>query len=370
MKLSLGEIAAILGASCEVRERVAEGYSIDSRTILPGQLFFAIRGPRFDAHEFVEQAIGRGAVGAVVERGFSQQAGGVNRGAMLLVRDTTEALQLLGRAVRRKWGRRVIAVTGSTGKTTTKELVAALVAKRFSVLKSQGNLNNQYGLPLTLLDLGPHHEVAVVELAMSAPGEIARLARIAQPQVGVVTNVAPVHLEFFDSVDAIAKAKRELIENLEPPAVAVLNYDDARVRKFGQGFAGRVVSFGFGEGAEFRASSFRCPAGTTSRTPSRHLPPPAFSISPRPSFGRPSRLFKIYISVMKFLHCPAMLRSSTTATTPTLWPWNACWKRLRPGPVRAGALSSPERCWSWVLPLRIGTGGSGARPQSAVLAGS
>src|SRR3989442_812115 len=143
MKLSLGEIAAILGASCEVRERVAEGYSIDSRTILPGQLFFAIRGPRFDAHEFVEQAIGRGAVGAVVERGFSQQAGGVNRGAMLSVRDTTEALQLLGQAVRSKWGRRVIAVTGSTGKTTTKELVAALVAKRFSVLKSQGNRSEE-----------------------------------------------------------------------------------------------------------------------------------------------------------------------------------------------------------------------------------
>ena len=257
MKLWLGEIATILGASCEVPERVAEGYSIDSRTILPGQLFFAIRGPRFDAHEFVEQAFERGAVGAVVERGFSEQAAGVNRGAMLPVRDTTDALQLLGQAVRRKWGRRVIAVTGSTGKTTTKELVATLVAKRSSVLKSQGNLNNQYGLPLTLLELGPHHEVAVVELAMSAPGEIARLAQIAQPQVGVVTNVAPVHLEFFDSVDAIAKAKRELIENLEPPAVAVLNNDDARVRKFGQGFAGRVVSFGFGEGAEFRAASFR-----------------------------------------------------------------------------------------------------------------
>src|SRR2546426_11305971 len=171
MKLSLGEIAAILGASCEVRERVAEGYSIDSRTILPGQLFFAIRGPRFDAHEFVEQAIGRGAVGAVVEGGFSQQAGCVNRGAMLPVRDTTEALQLLGQAVRRKWGRRVIAVTGSTGKTTTKELVAALVAKRFSVLKSQGNLNNQYGLPQTLLELGPHHEVAVGGIALSAPGD-------------------------------------------------------------------------------------------------------------------------------------------------------------------------------------------------------
>src|SRR2546428_1825334 len=191
MKLSLGEIAAILGASCEVPERVAEGYSIDSRTILPGQLFFAIRGPRFDAHEFVEQAIGRGAVGAVVERGFSQQAGGVDRGAMLPVRDTTEALQLLGRAVRRKWGRRVIAVTGSTGKTTTKELVAALVAKRFSVLKSQGNLNNQYGLPLTLLDLGPHHEVAGGGAPPWSPGGGDPPRREPPPPGGVWTQHAP-----------------------------------------------------------------------------------------------------------------------------------------------------------------------------------
>src|SRR3989449_2327232 len=218
MKLWLGEIATILGASCEVPERVAEGYSIDSRTILPGQLFFAIRGPRFDAHEFVEEAIGRGAVGAVVERGFSQQAGGVNRGAMLLVRDTTEALQLLGRAVRRKWGRRVIAVTGSTGKTTTKELVAALVAKRFSVLKSQGNLNNQYGLPLTLLDLGPHHEVAVVGLAMSAPGENARPARVAPPPGGILTHLAPGHLGVFDFVGALAEGKGGIVLNLRPAA--------------------------------------------------------------------------------------------------------------------------------------------------------
>src|SRR2546426_12807696 len=155
MKLSLGEIAAILGASCEVRERVAEGYSIDSRTILPGQLFFAIRGPRFDAHEFVEQAIGRGAVGAVVERGFSQQAGGVNRGAMLPVRDTTEALQLLGQAVRSKWGRRVIAVAGRTGKTPTKEVAAALGGRRFSVLTPHGHLNKQTVLALAHVSARP-----------------------------------------------------------------------------------------------------------------------------------------------------------------------------------------------------------------------
>ena len=118
--------------------------------------------------------------------------------------------------------------------------------------KSVGNLNNDYGVPLTLLALEPRHEVAVVELAMSTPGEIARLTRIAEPEIGVVTNVAPAHLEFFDSVDSIARAKRELIENLKPPSTAVLNHDDARVRSFAQGFGGRTVTFGFGHEAQVR----------------------------------------------------------------------------------------------------------------------
>jgi UDP-N-acetylmuramoyl-tripeptide--D-alanyl-D-alanine ligase len=125
------------------------------------------------------------------------------------------------------------------------------------VHKSPGNLNNFFGLPLALLDLEPRHEVAVVEMAMSAAGEIARLARIAAPQIGVVTNVAPVHLEFFDSVDSIALAKRELIDHLVSPATAVLNYDDIRVRQFGEGFAGRVLTFGFEKGAEVRATDVR-----------------------------------------------------------------------------------------------------------------
>lgn len=138
-----------------------------------------------------------------------------------------------------------------------------MLGRRFAVLKSPGNLNNDYGLPLALLALDPAHEVAVMELAMSAPGEIARLARIAEPQVGVVTNVAPVHLQFFHSVEAIAAAKHELIENLSPEggAIAVLNHDDERVRRFAQAFKGRVVTFGFGEGAEFRASDVRAGPG-------------------------------------------------------------------------------------------------------------
>lgn len=253
MQLSMGEVATVLGASCGVPDRLVRGYSIDSRTVGRGQLFFAIRGPRFNGHEFVAKAFEAGAVGAVVEQNFRPQAPASLAPALVPVADTGEALRKLARAVRRKWGRRVIAVTGSTGKSTTKEMIAALLAARFVVHKSPGNLNNQYGLPLALLALEREHQVAVFELAMSAAGEIAHLARIAEPDVGVVTNVAPVHLQFFDSVDAIAQAKRELLQNLQQPATAVLNHDDARVRRFRDGFAGRVVTFGFDEGAEFRA---------------------------------------------------------------------------------------------------------------------
>ena len=253
-----------MGASCGVPDRPVEGYSIDSRSLAPGQLFFAIRGPRFDGHQFVGQALDRGAAGAVVEEAFYARAPGEWRPALLAVADTRGALQTLAREVRRRWGKRLVAVTGSTGKSTTKEMIAAILSRRFRVLRSPGNLNNDFGLPLALLGLEPEHEVAVMELAMSAPGEIARLARLAEPQVGVVTNVAPAHLQFFDSVDAIARAKRELIDYLATTgsdAVAVLNQDDERVRKFAEGFPGRVLTFGFSENAAFRAAEVNCAEG-------------------------------------------------------------------------------------------------------------
>ena len=257
MQLSLGEVATILGFSCAVPERLARGYSIDSRTLTAGDLFFAIRGPRFDGHDFIGQALGRGAVGAVVGRAFYARSPEELRPALIAVADTTRALQQLAIAVRRKWGRRLVAITGSTGKSTTKEMTAAILAERYSVLKSAGNLNNHYGVPLTLLGLAPTHEVAVTELAMSGAGEIALLTRMAQPQVGVVTNVAPVHLQFFDSVEAIARAKRELLENMPEGSTAVLNLDDERVRGFAEGFSGRVVTYGFDPGADLKVVGVR-----------------------------------------------------------------------------------------------------------------
>jgi len=253
MQLSLGEIASILETQCAAPNQMARGFSLDSRTIAAGELFFAVRGRRLDGHQFVASALERGAVGAVVEHAFFRQTPRESSARLIPVADTTQALHQLARALRRRWGGQVVAVTGSTGKTTTKELIAALLAPRLAVHKSSGNLNNEFGLPQVLLALEARHQVAVVELAMSAAGEISRLARIAEPEIGVFTNVAPVHLQFFQSVEAIAQAKRELIENLRPPGIAVLNYDDPYVRQFSEGFAGRVVTYGFQEGADFRA---------------------------------------------------------------------------------------------------------------------
>jgi UDP-N-acetylmuramoyl-tripeptide--D-alanyl-D-alanine ligase len=176
------------------------------------------------------------------------------RSRLLPVADTLAALQGLAQAVRIQWGRRLAGVTGSAGKTTTKEILAALLGSRLRVLKSEGNLNNEFGLPLQLLRLDESHEAAVVELGMSHAGELRRLAEIARPDVGVVTRVAPVHLEFFASVDEIALAKRELIEGLAGrESVAVLNADDPRVARFAEIAPGHVVTFGFAIGADFRA---------------------------------------------------------------------------------------------------------------------
>lgn len=249
MRLTTGEIASALASPQPVPARTVEGYSIDSRTLRPGDLFFALRGKLRDGHEFVKQAFEKGAAAAVVEESYGTEAGA----PLIRVQSAERALQELARAVRRKWGGHVIGITGSTGKTTTKEMVAAILAQKFSVHKTEGNLNNHYGVPLTLLGLEPHHQVAVLEMAMSAAGEIALLASMAEPQTGVVTNVAPVHLQFFDSVDSIARAKRELLEGLCPPAAAVLNCDDQRVRRFAERFTGRIVTFGLEEGADIRA---------------------------------------------------------------------------------------------------------------------
>ena len=256
MKLTLSRIAEFVSAAGSFApEEVAQGYSIDSRTVGPGQLFFAVKGERLDGHDFVEPALERGAVAAVVRR--DQLARYPQRARLLAVEDTLIALQTLAMAVRKLWGKPLAGVTGSMGKTTTKEAIAQVLSTRLRVLKSEGNFNNHFGLPLMLLKLEPEHDVAVIEMGMSHAGEIRALAKIAQPEIGVVTNVAPVHLEFFDSVAGIARAKYELIESLPAGGTAVLNADDEYVSQFGRDFKGKVVMYGTRAAADVRAENVR-----------------------------------------------------------------------------------------------------------------
>src|SRR5713226_2137771 len=259
MRWTIAQVAGALGTrpgtGLDPLARVA-GVSIDSRTVRAGELFIAIHGPRHDGHNHVGSALGSGAIAAVVaESQLSRFAGEIGSRCIPVV-ETFEALKQLASAVRQAWGGKIAGVTGSVGKTTTKEILAALLAARFRVLKSEGNLNNEYGLPLTLLRLEETHEAAVLEMGMSRAGELARLAKIAEPDVAVVTRVAPAHLEFFSSLDEVAAAKRELIEGLagkEP--VAVLNADDPRVAAFRRAAPGRVVRFGIEKPADIGAEA-------------------------------------------------------------------------------------------------------------------
>jgi len=260
MKLKLSKVAEFVSATnvadltaSAAGGEVATGYSIDSRTITVGQLFFAVIGERLDGHDYVEAALSRGAVGAVVRK--DRLARFHDHTRLIVVDDTLVALQTLATAVRRVWGKPLIGVTGSAGKTTTKEAIAHVLSTQFRVLKSEGNFNNHFGLPLMLLKLEPEHDLAVIEMGMSHAGEIRALAQIAQPEIGVVTIVAPVHLENFDSIAGIARAKYELVESLPENGTAVLNTDDEYVSQFGRGFKGRVITYGKSPTAEVRAEN-------------------------------------------------------------------------------------------------------------------
>jgi UDP-N-acetylmuramoyl-tripeptide--D-alanyl-D-alanine ligase len=262
VKLSFEQIAhwvsgTLHGLKPDSAMRQATGYSIDSRTLQPGDLFFAVRGDRFDGHDFVAAALERGASAAVVAKSkVLELPETVRQNVLLIVDEPLISLQTLAAAVRRHWGKRVIGITGSAGKTTTKEAVATVLAARFHVLKSQGNLNNGFGLPLQLLRLEPDHEVAVIEMGMSNAGEIAALAHIAAPNWGVVTNVGNAHAEnFHDAIAGVARAKYELVASLPADGVAFLNCDDPYVSQFGRDFRGKTIYFGKGPCADLRADA-------------------------------------------------------------------------------------------------------------------
>jgi len=266
MRWTVGQVAEALGVAAPARlDALAgvAGVSIDSRTIQPGELFIAIHGPSHDGHDHVAAALAGGAAAGVVARAMFEHYAEEIRGKLFAVDDTLEALHRLASRACAIWratkpGRKIGGVAGSVGKTTTKEIFAALVAARFRVLKTQGNLNNEYGLPLTLLKLDDEHDAAVIEMGMSHRGELARLARIAPPDVGVITRIAVEHLEFFSSLEEIALAERELIENLAwPRATAVLNADDERVERFAEVARGPVLWFSSGSGDSTGSASGR-----------------------------------------------------------------------------------------------------------------
>ena len=219
-----------------------QGVSIDSRTLQRGQVFFALKGERFDGHQFVPQALKKGASAAVVRRDYPKLA--ESDGLLVRVDDPLLALQRLAASYRRRFPIPFVAITGTNGKTTTKDMTAEILSTRFRVLKTEGNLNNHIGLPLTLLRLSPQHEFGVVELGASSPGEIGRLAELAAPEAGLITNIGPAHLQGFGTIQQIAHSKAELIKYLNNSGPVVLNMDDPYLQAISSEVKGRFVGFG------------------------------------------------------------------------------------------------------------------------------
>lgn len=229
------------------------GVSIDSRTLRPSELFIAIRGARNDGHDHVPAALQKGASGVVVDFRYEIPEGFPANKILLRVENTHEALKDLAAYVRRQWRGSLVGITGSMGKTTAKEFMAQVLQTEFSVYRSPGNHNNLFGLPLAIFGLSPEDHIGIFEMGMSAPDEIAEMCRIALPDVGVITNVAPVHLEFFDSVEAIARAKSELAQGLAAGGTLIYNADDPLVCGIAGSFSGDKISFGLSASADIRA---------------------------------------------------------------------------------------------------------------------
>jgi UDP-N-acetylmuramoyl-tripeptide--D-alanyl-D-alanine ligase len=263
----LATIAQVTGGTLRGSQAglVPSGWSIDTRTLKPGDLFFAIIGPNFDGHRFVPQALQQGACAAVVS-----DAAAAGDGPAIVVADTLRALQDLAAAWRRSLPARVVGITGSAGKTTTKEMTRQAVEAAFSVHASRGNLNNLFGCPLSLLELAPAHQVAVLEMGMSYPGELTRLAEIADPDIGVLTNVSGAHLAHFASLDEVADAKAELFDGMRTNATGVFNADDERCRRIMADFPGYAFTFGIERPADLMASEYRMDGLEGCRFEARH----------------------------------------------------------------------------------------------------
>src|SRR5271165_5773315 len=252
MKRTLGEVARATGGRLEGEDRPYGAVSTDSRTLEPGALFVALRGPKFDGAEFVAAAAARGAVGALVDRAVPAAPL-----PQIVVGDALNALQQLARAWREEFSIPIVAVAGSNGKTTTKEMTAAILARRARCMATHGNLNNHIGVPLTLMRLEPSHGSAVIEMGANRIGDVAELVRLARPTVGLITNAGAEHLEGFGDLDGVAQGEGEMVECLEPKATAIINADDPYAGYWRSvASARRVVTFGVHAGADGRPADF------------------------------------------------------------------------------------------------------------------
>ena len=260
--MSLSEIARAVGGTLSGRDGLAEGVSIDSRTIKPGELFLAIKGPKFDGHEFISQAIGSGASGVMVSGNID--GNGEMAPGFIKVSDTLRALKELAYFYRKKYNPKMIGITGTNGKTTVKEMTAAILSARYNVLKNQGNLNNQYGIPLSLFKLTVKHQIGVMELGMSALGEIADLCRLVEPEIGMITNVGEGHTLYLKDLPRVGRAKGELLEALPKGGLAVVNGDDANVMAQTTRTSAKIIKFGMGDDCHYRAEQINYgPDGTS-----------------------------------------------------------------------------------------------------------
>ena len=252
--LTAGELASITGGTLLARsDRTILGGAVDSRAVEPGNLFVALPGERTDGHAFVGAALAGGAAGVLVARAPDPADLAGRDASVLLVDDPLHALQAVASAWRLRFDPLVVGITGSIAKTSTKEAVAAVLGAALPTLRNEGNLNNEIGLPLTVLRLRPEHRAAVLEMGMYVGGEIADLARIGRPEIGVVTAVQPVHLSRIGTIEAVEQAKGELVEALPADGVAILNADDERVRRMTSRTVARSMTYGFAADAEVRA---------------------------------------------------------------------------------------------------------------------
>ena len=249
MTIALQDVAAAIGGTAPATAATISRWSIDSRTCEPGALFFALRGETHDGHQYLSDVFQRGAAAAVVDQAIAGEY------LQLRVKDTLAALTSAARMARSKSAMTVIGVTGSAGKTTTKDTIAHLLSVEFETGKNEGNLNNHIGLPLSILRIADTARAAVFEMGMNHGGEIRHLAAIAKPEIGVVTNIGHAHIENFESIEGIAAAKGELIDSLPSGGIAVLNADDERVAALAARHHGRTITFGTSENAGVRAEA-------------------------------------------------------------------------------------------------------------------